>query len=299
MAEVLFGDVNPGGKLPVSFPAQRRAAAALLQPQADGAARLPLRLAREPLFPFGHGLSYTTFAYSAPTVAPARIAPDGRATVSVEVTNTGHARRRRGRAALRPRRGEPSVTRPVMELKGFRRVTLAPGERRTVTFELGPEQLVVPRAGHEARRRARPFQVMVGGRPDAADVGEARGRGAMTVSRRQAMALLAGAVPALRWPGRASAAESLPIAPGPFQATRASLEAWTRARLVPRREVRHLGALGPAVGAGGRRLVRAADVPAGPRAVRAPREDVRPPLEGRLQGRHPHLEGGARSTRPR
>ena len=114
----------------------------------------------------------------------------------------------------------------------------------------------------------------------------------MTVSRRQAMGLLAGALPALRWPGRASAADALAdrarAVPGDARVAR-GLDG---ARLVPRREVRDLGALGPAVGAGGRRLVRAADVPAGPRAVRAPREDVRPPVEGRLQGRDPHLEGG-------
>src|SRR5690242_2380442 len=84
-------------------------------------------------YPFGHGLSYTTFAYSAPTVAPARIAPDGRATVSVEVTNTG---KRAGDEVVQLYiRAEVSrATRPVMELKGFRRVTLKPGERRTLTF---------------------------------------------------------------------------------------------------------------------------------------------------------------------
>jgi beta-glucosidase len=92
-----------------------------------------------PLFPFGHSLSYTTFASSARTVVPARITPDGRATVSVEVTSTGQ---RAGDEVVQLYvRAEVSRdTRPVMELKGFRRITLKPGQRRTVTFELGPEE---------------------------------------------------------------------------------------------------------------------------------------------------------------
>jgi beta-glucosidase len=165
LAEVLFGDVNPSGKLPVSFP--------------HGVGQLPLFYNRKPtarrgylfestrpLFPFGHGLSYTTFAYSAPTVAPARIPPDGRATASVEVTNTG-TRAGDEIVQLYLRAEVSRATRPVMELKGFRRVTLAPGERRTVMFELGPEQLAYH--GPEMKRVVEPgrFQVMVGGTSEA------------------------------------------------------------------------------------------------------------------------------------
>src|SRR5262249_11225854 len=139
VAEVLFGDVNPSGKLPVSFP--------------RGVGQLPLFYNRKPtarrgylfdstrpLFPFGHGLSYTNFAYSTPTVSPARIGPDRPATVSVDVTNTG-TRVGDEVVQLYLRAEVSRATRPVAELKGFRRITLAPGERRTVTFELGPEQL--------------------------------------------------------------------------------------------------------------------------------------------------------------
>src|SRR5262249_34750235 len=119
----------------------------------------------KPLFPFGHGLSYTTFAYSGPTVSPARIAPDGRARVSVDVTNTG---KRAGDEVVQLYvRAEVSrATRPVMELKGFRRVSLAPGERRTVTFEVGPEQLSYH--GPDRKRVVEPgrFRVMVGGNSD-------------------------------------------------------------------------------------------------------------------------------------
>jgi beta-glucosidase len=161
VAEVLFGDVNPGGKLPVSFP--------------RGVGQLPLFYGRKPtamrgylfgstrpLFPFGHGLSYTTFSYSTPTVAPARIPPDGRATASIEVTNTG-ARAGDEVVQLYIRDEVSRVTRPVMELKGFRRITLAPGERRAVTFEIGPEQLSYH--GPDLKRAVEPgrFRVMVGG----------------------------------------------------------------------------------------------------------------------------------------
>jgi beta-glucosidase len=161
VAEVLFGDVNPGGKIPVSFP--------------RGVGQLPLFYNRKPtamrgylfdstrpLFPFGHGLSYTTFSYSAPTVSPARIPADGRATASVEVTNTGQ---RAGDEVVQLYiRDEVSrATRPLMELKGFRRIALAPGERRTVTFEVGPEQLSYH--GPDLKRivEAGRFRLMVGG----------------------------------------------------------------------------------------------------------------------------------------
>jgi beta-glucosidase len=115
-----------------------------------------------PLFPFGHGLSYTTFAYSTPTVSPARIPLDGRTKASVEVTNTG-ARAGDEVVQLYIRAEVSRVTRPVIELKGFQRITLAPGEKRTVTFELGPEELSYH--GPEMKRVVEPgrFQVMVGG----------------------------------------------------------------------------------------------------------------------------------------
>src|SRR5262249_8354097 len=128
-----------------------------------------------PLFPFGHGLSYTTLVYSAPALAAARIPPDGRTTVSVEVANTG-TRAGDEVVQLYLRAEVSRATRPVMELKGFRRVTLAAGERRTVTFELGPEQLAYH--GPEMKRVVEPggFRVVVGGSPhgvkaDEGDVG--------------------------------------------------------------------------------------------------------------------------------
>jgi beta-glucosidase len=165
VAEVLFGDLNPGGKLPVSFP-RSVGQLPLFYNHKPTALRGYLFDSTRPLFPFGHGLSYTTFAYSAPTVAPARIAPDGRTSVSVEVTNTG-TRAGDEVVQLYIRAEVSRATRPVMELKGFRRITLAPGERRTVTFELGPEQLSYH--GPDMKRVVEPgrFQVMVGGSSEA------------------------------------------------------------------------------------------------------------------------------------
>jgi beta-glucosidase len=165
LAEVLFGDVNPGGKLPVSFP-RSVGQLPLFYNHKPTAGRGYLFESTRPLFAFGHGLSYTTFSHSAPSVSPARIPPDGRATVSVEVTNTGN---RKGDEVVQLYvRAEVSrATRPVMELKSFRRISLAPGERRTVTFEVGPEQLSYH--GPDMKRVVEPgrFQIMVGGGSDA------------------------------------------------------------------------------------------------------------------------------------
>jgi beta-glucosidase len=165
VAEVLFGDVNPGGKLPVSFP-RGVGQLPLFYNHKPTARRGYLFDSTRPLFPFGHGLSYTTFAYSNPTIAPSRIPLDGRATASVEVTNTG-TRAGDEVVQLYIHAKVSRATRPVMELKGFRRITLAPGERRTVTFELGPDELAYH--GLDMKRVVEPgrFQVMIGGSSDA------------------------------------------------------------------------------------------------------------------------------------
>jgi lysophospholipase L1-like esterase len=161
LAEVLFGDVNPSGKLPATFP-RTVGQLPLFYNHKPTALRGYVFDSNKPLFAFGHGLSYTTFSYAAPTVAPAKIAPDGRATVSVEVTNSG-SRAGDEVAQLYVRAEVSRATRPVMELKGFRRVPLKPGEKRTVTFELGPEHLSYH--GPDMKRVVEPgkFRMMVGG----------------------------------------------------------------------------------------------------------------------------------------
>ncbi|MDP9353180.1 MAG: glycoside hydrolase family 3 C-terminal domain-containing protein, partial [Chloroflexota bacterium] len=161
VAEILFGDVSPSGKLPVTIP---RSVGQLphFYNAKPTARRGYLLDTTAPLFPFGHGLSYTTFAYSNLRLGPERIAPNGRTTVSVDVANTG-ARAGDEVVQLYIRDEVSRATRPVKELKGFQRITLKPGERRTVTFELGPEHLSYH--GPEMKRVVEPgrFQVMVGG----------------------------------------------------------------------------------------------------------------------------------------
>jgi beta-glucosidase len=151
IADVLFGDVNPGGKLPVTFP--RAVGQEPLYynhmntgrpPDAPGAnekySSKYLDVSWTPLFPFGYGLSYTQFRLSNLQLSAQRIRPDGRLTASVEVENTGQ---RAGDEVVQLyiRETAASVTRPVKELKGFERVTLRPGEKRRVEFTLTPQQL--------------------------------------------------------------------------------------------------------------------------------------------------------------
>jgi beta-glucosidase len=139
VAEVLFGDVNPGGKLPISVP-RHVGQLPVYYDRKPTSFRPYLDLTRDPLFPFGFGLSYTTFKLDAAKVDPPKIGPAGSATVTVEVTNTG---RRAGDEVVQLYVHDrvASVTRPVKELRGFERVRLAPGEKKTVRFTLGPEAL--------------------------------------------------------------------------------------------------------------------------------------------------------------
>jgi beta-glucosidase len=160
IGEVLFGDVNPGGKLPVSVP---RAVGQLPEyyNRRPTSFRPYLDTSRDPLWAFGSGLSYTTFSMSARIVTPASIGPAGRAMVTVEVANTGT---RAGDEVVQLYLHDvvSSVTRPVKELRGFERVTLAAGEKKTVTFTLGPDALSL--VDREMRRVVEPgrFEVMVG-----------------------------------------------------------------------------------------------------------------------------------------
>ncbi len=161
VADVLFGDVNPGGKLPITFPRSVGQIPAFYNHK-PSARRGYLFHSNAPLFPFGHGLSYTTFAYDNLRVTPQQIAPDGGAVVRVEVTNTG---RRAGdevvQLYLRDR--VSSATRPVKELKGFRRITLQPGETQTVEFTLTLEHLQFLDARMQLVVEPGLFDVMVGG----------------------------------------------------------------------------------------------------------------------------------------
>lgn len=139
VADVLFGDVNPGGKLPVTIP-RSVGQLPIFYNVKPSARRGYLFDTTDPLYPFGFGLSYTSFDLSAPRLSPAKIGVGGTTSVSVDVRNSGQ---REGDEVVQLyiRDKVSSVTRPIKELKGFRRVTLKPGEIRTVTFTVGPEAL--------------------------------------------------------------------------------------------------------------------------------------------------------------
>ena len=137
MAEALFGDVNPGAKLPVTI-VRDAGQIPFFYNHKPSARRGYLFDDAAPLFPFGHGLSYTSFTIAAPVLSAPTIAPDGNVTVSVELANSGFLSGDEV-VQLYIRHLDASVTQPVMALKGFERVTLKPGERKTVSFTLGPK----------------------------------------------------------------------------------------------------------------------------------------------------------------
>ena len=139
IGEILFGDVNPSGKLPVTLP-RSVGQLPVYYNRKPTSFRNFNDSTRDPLFVFGHGLSYTTFALSAAKVEPAKIKVDGQATVTVEVSNTG-AKAGDEVVQLYVRDVVSSVTRPVKELRGFQRVSLEPGAKKTVTFTVGPQAL--------------------------------------------------------------------------------------------------------------------------------------------------------------
>ena len=144
IVDVLVGAENPGGKLPVTIPHHVGQVPITYRHHPSGGRSNPkgdyVDGPTAPLWPFGFGLSYTTFTLSDLCVEGRAVATDrGELTVRVDVTNTGD---RAGDEVVQlyVRDEEASVARPVLELRGFRRVTLEPGERRTVAFELAAEQ---------------------------------------------------------------------------------------------------------------------------------------------------------------
>ncbi|HEY9226303.1 MAG TPA: glycoside hydrolase family 3 N-terminal domain-containing protein [Gemmatimonadaceae bacterium] len=140
VADVLFGDANPAGRLPITFAMSEGQLPLTYNHKPTGRGDDYLDLTGQPLFPFGYGLSYTTFEYSSLAIEPAEIPSSGRATVKCRVKNTG-TRAGDEVVQLYIRDVLASVARPVIQLAGFRRVSLAPGEEKEVVFELGDEQL--------------------------------------------------------------------------------------------------------------------------------------------------------------
>jgi beta-glucosidase len=155
VADVLFGDFNPAGRLPITIP--------------RSVGQLPDYYYQKPSakrgylgFPFGYGLSYTTFNYTNLRLAPATIGSMGETKVSVDVTNTGKLRGDEV-VQLYIRDEVSSVTRPIKELRGFRRISLDPGQTQTVEFKLGFDELSF--LNRDMKRVVEPgaFKIMIGG----------------------------------------------------------------------------------------------------------------------------------------
>jgi beta-glucosidase len=167
VADVLFGQVNPSGKLPITFPRSVGQIPAYYYHK-PSARRGYLFADKTPLFPFGHGLSYTRFRYDNLRLSANPIRADETATLTVAVTNVGdHAGHEVVQFYVRDLLST-RVTRPVKLLKGFQRLTLQPGETQQVTFPVGREQLQY--LDESMRLTAEPgqFELMVGGSSDHA-----------------------------------------------------------------------------------------------------------------------------------
>jgi beta-glucosidase len=159
-ANVIFGDVNPGGKLPISFP---RSVGQIpdYYDHKPSRNRSYLFAGREPIYPFGFGLSYTQFHFDNLRIEPKTIAPGGNARVSIDVTNTG-SRAGDEVAQLYVHQRVASRTRPVKQLRGFKRVSLVPGQKVTIDFTLGPADLSLVDMNMNRVVEPGTFDVMVG-----------------------------------------------------------------------------------------------------------------------------------------
>jgi len=170
IADVLFGKVNPGGKLPVTIP-RSVGQLPMFYNHKPTSRRGYLFDTTAPLYPFGYGLSFTKFDISAPRVLTPVIAANQGARIAVDVANVG------GRVGdevvqLYVHDDEASVTRPVLELKRFQRITLQPGERRTVTFDLTPDDLALWSA--EMKKVVEPGTFTIYAGPNSVDLKSAK-----------------------------------------------------------------------------------------------------------------------------
>ncbi len=169
VADVLFGNFNPGGKLPVTFP--RSVGQVPLYYNHKNTGRPPseekytskyLQLPSEPLFPFGYGLSYTRFSYHNLQLSDSLMGPGDTLSIRVEVSNSGE---RSGTEVVQLyiRDVVAEVTRPVKELRGFRRISLQPGESETITFRLQKDDLAYYNLEMNKVTESGQFEVFAGG----------------------------------------------------------------------------------------------------------------------------------------
>jgi beta-glucosidase len=165
IADVIFGDYNPAGRMPLTVYASE----SQVPPQDEydiTKGFTYMYINGRPLFAFGHGLSYTTFKYGTLALSDRRIAADGQVTATIDVTNAGN---RAGDEVVQlyVHEVKPSVKRPAEELRGFRRIHLAPGETRSVAITVPAEKLAFYDENiHAFRVNPGPFQIMVGGSSD-------------------------------------------------------------------------------------------------------------------------------------
>jgi beta-glucosidase len=160
VADVLFGKVSPSGRLTVTFPRSVGQLPAYYDHK-PSRFRNYTQADSSPLYPFGFGLGYASFDYKNLRVIPAKIAPNGSAQVTVDVTNSG-AVQTDEIVQLYVHAVASLPTRPVKELKDFARITLAPGETRTVTFELTPDKLESFDLNMKRTVRPGEFEILVG-----------------------------------------------------------------------------------------------------------------------------------------
>lgn len=172
MADVIFGDVCPGGKLNMTFPKTENQTANFefesgtsdlkygRPEQAHGYFKVDY-MNEEPLFAFGHGLSYTTFSYSNLKIYPSKIKKGDRIYVSVDVTNTGEIK---GDEVVQLYLSLPTGTVPVrkQDLRGFDRVTLEPAQKKTVRFTLDPEDMAYFKVGSNEFDGSGKWEILTG-----------------------------------------------------------------------------------------------------------------------------------------
>lgn len=164
IADILLGHVNPSGKLSVTFP-RSIGQVPYYYYHKPSSKHIYVDIANTPLYAFGHGLSYTSFEYSGLQISPESMNPSGTATVKATLKNTGE---REGTEVVQlyVRDEIGTVTTPVKALKGFQRVTLAPGESKEVSFNVGFDALHL--WNKEMRREVEPgdFSILVGSASD-------------------------------------------------------------------------------------------------------------------------------------
>ena len=170
IAEVLFGDHNPSGKLPITLP-RSEGQIPVYYNYKPSAKRGYIFDTTDPLYPFGFGLSYTTFSYDNLRISNPKIKKDGSTMVTIEVTNKGTMK---GDEIVQMyiRDEVSSVTRPIKELKGFKRITLNPGEMKVVEFLIDPSRLAFYDINMNYVVEAGYFNILVG--PSSVDTKKVR-----------------------------------------------------------------------------------------------------------------------------